>query len=879
MTKKWRVILIVLFAVLALGTAAVGIATGVAVAATTNIESLERIGEQRSALPSQLLDRNGRLITEFFSEENRELVSIDEVPRHLIYALITREDQTFFEHRGFSVRGTTRAAWNVLTNNYFSGGSTITQQLSGHLYADRNTISIRRKLVELWWAFQMERHLTKYEILEQYLNRMWFGHGNYGVEAASQFFFGHSARDLTIAESAMLVIQLANPSLYSPIRRPNEARRVQKTILDQMVNVGYATQEQVDRSFDQYWGNYDFTRSNTSTAFFEREDRAPYFSEYVRFQLENQYLLGSLDINRDGFVVHTTLDLGFQEAADRYMRAGIARANSIYQQNTATRVDYGSDLVPIIDLLSLTFNVSDLRVGDAKRRQAAQQAFDDDLNPVMEMVTLMFAPSEQLGLRHATRMSYSRSERQSQRTTVQGALITLQNDTGHITAMVGGREFETRNQFNRAVDGSQTPGSSFKPLYYVAGIEEREITPATMLYDSPVVFWNDDGTPYTPENYRGEWVGPVLVRYALARSMNVPSLKVLDRVGFDAALQTAGDLLGIPEAEWEQRNLVRKYPVGLGVVEAAPIDMARAYATLANQGRQVTPISVRYIEDRSGRIILEPEADFRREQRRSGGPAQIVSPQAAYVITDILQTAVESGTLRYARTVAGGFEQPTAGKTGTTQNWADAWTLGFTPYYTTAVWFGFDRGGTNSLGVNQTGAVTAGPVWAQYMRDIHEGLPVREFVQPDGIVQLEVSTRSGLLPPANYSGGTVEEVFIAGTQPTEFDQREQFDRQQQPVLVQRLRTSLDSRDFSLDGSSAAAPRPSLDLDLDTSRFDSRLRESSREFDDEADANGDEITDEQDGSDTDTVSDEANGDIGPDQDSDDGEGSGVNPLLD
>ncbi len=863
MTKKWRVTLIALFAVLAIGTAAVGIATGVAIAATSNIDSLERIGEQRSALPSQLLDRNGRLITEFFSDENRELVSIDKLPRHLIYALITREDQTFFEHRGFSVRGTTRAAWNVLTNNYFSGGSTITQQLSGHLYADRNTISIQRKLVELWWAFQIERHLTKYEILEQYLNRMWFGHGNYGVEAASQFFFGHSARDLTIAESAMLVIQLANPSLYSPIRRPNEARRVQKTILDQMVNLGYASQEQVDRSFDQYWGSYDFTRSNTSTAFFEREDRAPYFSEYVRYQLENQYLLGSLDINRDGFVVHTTLDLGFQEAADRYMRAGIARANSIYQQNTATRVDYGSDLVPIIDLISLTFNVPDLRVGDAKRRQAAQEKFDADLNPIMEMVTLMFAPSEQLGLRHATRMSYSRSEQQSQRTTVQGALITLQNDTGHITAMVGGREFETRNQFNRAVDGSQTPGSSFKPLYYVAGIEERVITPATMLYDSPVVFWNDDGTPYTPENYRGEWVGPVLVRYALARSMNVPSLKVLDQIGFDAALRTAGNLLGIPEAQWEQRNLVRKYPVGLGVVEAAPIDMARAYATLANQGRQVTPISVRYIEDRSGRIILEPEADFRREQRRAGGPEQIVSPQAAYVITDILQTAVESGTLRYAQNVAGGFEQPTAGKTGTTQNWADAWTLGFTPYYTTAVWFGFDRGGNNSLGVNQTGAVTAGPVWAQYMRDIHQGLPVREFVQPDGIVEVEVSARSGLLPPANYSGATVEEVFISGTQPTQFDRLEQFNREQQPVLVERLRTSLDSRDFSLDGSPTRASRPSLNLDLDTSRFDSRLSEPTRSTGEDSDAEQAEDAD----------------DTGDNQDSNDDEGSGVNPLLD
>ncbi|MCG8481169.1 MAG: transglycosylase domain-containing protein [Spirochaetales bacterium] len=226
MTPKWRAILWILFSSLAVAILGVGIATGLAIASVQNIDTIENIGDQGSALPSQILDRNGRLITEFFSDENRELVSIDELPRHLIYAVITREDQTFFQHRGFSFRGTARAAWNVLISRYFSGGSTITQQLAGHLYADRTDISVRRKLVELWWALQIERHLTKYEILEQYLNRMWFGHGTYGVEAASQFFFGHSARELTIAESAMFVIQLANPSLYSPIRRPNEARNV-----------------------------------------------------------------------------------------------------------------------------------------------------------------------------------------------------------------------------------------------------------------------------------------------------------------------------------------------------------------------------------------------------------------------------------------------------------------------------------------------------------------------------------------------------------------------------------------------------------------------------------------------------------------------------
>lgn len=812
MTPRWRAILWVMFGTLAIVVAGLGAVTGLALASTANIRSLDRLEQQRSALPSQILDRDGRLITEFFSDENRELVSIDDLPRHLIYALITREDQTFFDHRGFSVRGTARAAWNLMTNRYVSGGSTLTQQLAGHLYADRTEFSIQRKLVELWWALQLERHLTKYEILEEYLNRMWFGHGNYGVEAASRFFFGHTARELSVAESAMLVIQLANPSLYSPIRRPNEARVMQRTILDQMVALGYATQEQVDLSFDEYWNNYDFTRANTSTAFFEREDLAPYFSEYVRFQLENRYLLGSLNVNRDGFVVHTTLDLDHQRAADRYMNGGIARANSIYQSNTETRVTYGDELVPVIDLLALTFNVEDLRVGDAQQRSGARDAYTETMTPIVDLLSLMFSPDDQDGLRHLARMSYSRIAEQSRRTTVEGALLTLENDTGHIVAMVGGREFEARNQFNRATDAAIEPGSAFKPLYYAAAFEDRVVTPATMIYDSPVIFWNDDGTPYAPENYRGEWEGPVLVRHALAHSMNVPSLRVLDTVGFQSALSTAAALLGIPEQDMTRRNLVRKYPVGLGIVQVSPLEMARAYSTIANGGLAVTPLVIRYIEDREGNIILEPEAEFRREQQRAGGPERVISEQAAYIVTDVLQTTVESGTLRYARTLAGGFDQPTAGKTGTTQNWADAWTLGFTPYYTTAVWFGFDRGGSNSLGVNQTGAVTAGPVWAQYMKEIHEGLPPREFVRPEGIVEATVSRRSGLLPPADYTGPTTREVFIAGTQPTRFDTLEQFERDQQPVLVDRLRDNLLGESFSLDASSPGIPAR-LDLSI------------------------------------------------------------------
>ncbi|MFW5843342.1 MAG: penicillin-binding protein 1A [Spirochaetota bacterium] len=812
--RKRRVVLRVSLAIAGAMALTLGITTGLAIASVKNVGNLESVGTQVAALPSQILDVKGRLITEFFSDENRELVTIDELPKHLVYALITREDRRFFDHNGFDAVRTSMAAFDLLRGSYSGGGSTLTQQLAGHLYADRSDFSVTRKLRELWWALQLERHWTKYEILEKYLNTMFFGHGNYGVEAASQYYFGHSARDITIAESALLVIQLANPSLYSPIRRPNEARRMQRTILDQMVELGYTTQSRVDESFEAYWSNYDFTRASTSTAFFEREDRAPFFSEYVRYQLENELLLGSLDINRDGFTVYTTLDLDYQAAADRYMQEGLESANRIYQSNSSRRSTEGNDLVPVIDLLSLAFNIGDFRIGNAKQLQEAKSYYREELNPIVDAVALLFG-SDDTEIRDAVQVSYATTELEARRTTVEGALITLENGTGRILAMVGGSRFEARNQFNRAVDASVEPGSSFKPLYYSAAIENKVITPATMIYDSPVVFWNDDGTPYTPQNYRGEWKGPVLVRHALAQSMNVPSLRILERVGFTEALTTTRRLLGIPEEDMVRRNLVRRYPVGLGIVEVAPIEMAKAFATIANQGQEVVPIGIRYIEDRNGRIIMEPEQDLRIEQQRKGQDAQIISPQTAYIMTDMLQTTVESGTLRWAESLVDGFDQPTAGKTGTTQNWADAWTLGFTPYYTTAIWFGFDRGGSNSLGTNQTGAVTAGPVWARYMKEIHEGLEPREFPEPtSGITRVRVTARSGLLPTENYTGRVIEEVFLSGTQPKEFDRLEDFEREQQPVLVDRLRRSITNQNFSLSTGS-----PELGEDFDRGSFE------------------------------------------------------------
>ncbi|OHD72683.1 MAG: penicillin-binding protein [Spirochaetes bacterium RBG_16_67_19] len=787
MPEKRRLVTLILLGAGFLIAVVLGITLGLTLGATRNIQQTGSLQEHKPALPTQILDRNGELVTEFFSEEKRELVSIDQVPRHLIDALLTREDRDFYKHRGFRLWYIIRAALDIVTGRSFRGGSTLTQQLAGYLYADRTDISIKRKLVELWWALQLERNLTKNEILEQYLNTMYFGHNTYGVETASQFYFKHSARDLTVAESAMLVIQLASPGRYSPINHPNRAKRLQEEILAQMVSLGYTTGEEAERSFQDYWMGYDYTRSNLTSAWFEREDQAPYFSEYVRQRLEEQ-LLGSMDLYKEGLIVHTTLDLGLQRTADQVMEKWIQVVNNQHQTQAASRLSVAdATFLPIVDLLSLSFNIEGIRFAGSKQRSRGLTQFLDSVNPVMDLSASLFGLE---GVKLASQEAYAKFSLRSKKTKVEGALVAIESTTGRVLAMVGGRRFESTNQFNRAVQSKVQPGSAFKPLYYSAAISSRKLTAASMIVDAPVVFWNDDNTPYIPLNFKGEWKGRVLLRDALQHSMNVPSLRVLDTIGFDAAIERSSRMLGITDPAEIELVFPRKYPLGLGIITVSPLEMAQAFATFPNQGRAVDPVAILFVEDRNGRILLEPEKELRAAQLRAGRAQQIMPPQDAYVMTSLLQGVVSSGTLRGAAEWVGGFGRPIAGKTGTTQNWSDAWTVGFTPQVTTAIWFGFDERGY-SLGINQTGATSAGPAWAEFMKSAHKDLPVAEFGRPaTGLIDVGVCAKSGKLPTKYCNEGIIKEIFLSGTEPREFCDLHQFEQERNEGLKQTIKNSL-----------------------------------------------------------------------------------------
>ncbi|MDR3356648.1 MAG: PBP1A family penicillin-binding protein [Spirochaetaceae bacterium] len=781
--------------------AGTGVALGVVLAETVNIMNQENFQEFAPALPTKIVDINGELITEFSADEKRELVSLADLPRHLIFAVLAREDPSFYKHRGFSIRGIARAVYGVLTGQPLGGGSTITQQVAGTLYTDRSERTISRKIRELWWAFQIERRYSKDEILEIYLNYMYMGPGVYGVEAASKYFFSHSAKDISLAEAAILVIQLSSPSKYNPLDNPNRAMDRQLDVLDRMVALGYTTKADADASFNEYWENYDYTRVSQA-AYFHRDDKAPWFSEYVRRELDGM-MYKTMDYYRDGYTVYTTLDLGFQDAAQRYMEEGIARANREYRASSGNRLVRAEYMyIPIVDLLSLAFDVNILRGTSQERNESrAVNRYTKAINPAIDLAALAFGLEDMKGISNA---GFAELKANTEENVVEGALIVLENETGYIKAIIGGSKYDENNQLIRATQGRVMPGSSFKPLYYSAAIDSGKFTPSSLIYDAPIVFYNEDGTPYLPLNFRGEWKGSVLLYDALAQSMNVPSLKILDTIGFGAAIDRAALLLGIDDPNVKRRTFPHVYPMGLGIISIAPIQMARAFAVFANGGREVTPMAIRYIENRNGAVILDNERDIRLRQRQKGSAIQLISPQNAYVMTSLLKKTVEIGTLggqgaKFVFVDEDGkrYRIAAAGKTGTTQNWSDAWTVGFTPYYTTAIWFGFDKPG-NSLGLTLTGATLAGPIWGDFMREIHRGLPARDFKRPEtGVIDIRVCAKSGQLLTPDCDEGEILLTFLDDFRPTEYCAYHSGDGEYRShIALETMRTGIASFDDS-----------------------------------------------------------------------------------
>jgi penicillin-binding protein 1A len=615
---------------------------------------------------TRIYDRVGTPLGDLFAED-RLIVPLDQIPGHLVQAVLATEDRGFYEHWGIQAPALARALLaNLRTGRTSQGGSTITQQLARNLFLTHER-TITRKIKEALLTIRLERIYSKDEILGMYFNQIYYGNGAHGVRSAAREYFDKEVPELTLAECALLAGIPANPTLFDPRRRPENAKGRRGVVLSAMVDY---------RSIRPEMAREAHAEEIVLAEREERTMRAPYFVEYVRQRLVEEY--GADSLYRDGLDVTTTLDRNIQSAAEEALERQLQRIEGI---NTYEVV-----------------------------RDSAWVA------PEAPFVTSPY---------------------------VQGAVMVLDTRTGEIVAMVGGRN-SWESKFNRAVQARRQPGSSFKPFVYTAAIEQG-IGPSTIILDEPLIVPMPNGDIYKPENQKRNFRGPMTMRFALSKSVNVPAVRMILTVGPEAAVDVARRC-GI-------RGRLLPYPsTALGASEVTLIDLTGAYTVFPNQGILHRPWAIREVRDRNG-SILETGAMVSQEA---------LSAPVAGVMTSLLEDVMTNGTGASARWK--GVTAPAGGKTGTMDEYTDALFVGFTSEYTCGVWVGFDV--KRSLGVDMTGSAAALPVWIDVMRVALEGRRPHGFEMPSGLVWKEVCLESGLRSvPECFE--TYREVFVEGDEPTE----------------------------------------------------------------------------------------------------------------
>ena len=630
----------------------------------------EQVTAVQSPVKTTVYDARGRVLHEFY-KENRSPVPLRQIPHHLVNATLATEDRNFYHHWGVDLWGIARAAVNnALHLHAMQGGSTITQQLARNLFLTHER-TLTRKLKEVALATELERDYSKDQILEMYFNQIYFGEGAYGVDAAARTFFAKPVQQLTLPECALLAGIPANPSLYSPRRRPKAALARRAKVMRNMLETHAVTPVEYDSAMDAPLGVTPARWSN---------DRAPYFVEMVRLHLDERY--GSNAVYEGGLKVWTTLDMDLQQIAERALERQLSTLEAALKPRS-TRAGYNPRQVP---------------AGGAQ-------------------------PTPYL----------------------QGALVALDPHTGSILALIGGRDWNQSN-FNRAVQAARQPGSAFKPFVYTAAMDNG-FKPTDVVVDEPVSFpGGPDGKPYQPRNYDRQFRGPVTLRYALQQSINIPTLKLMRKVGV-AQVASYARRMGILSPMGQNLSLA------LGSSEVNLLELTNAYAVIANRGIRNDPIFVLRVEDRSGSVL----------EKNAPHPVEVLSEETAAVMTSMLRSVIDHGTGYPAR--ARGFTQPAAGKTGTMDEYMDAWFVGFVPSLVAGVWVGYDE--KRSIGPAMTGARVALPAWTDFMMEATRGRPAEDFPEPAGTVTRLVCTESGMLA-TDACPHVTNESYSAGSEPAEY---------------------------------------------------------------------------------------------------------------
>lgn len=778
-----RLLIYLFYGLLALGLCGVAGLVSAYFYVSSTLPRVETLSDYRPPIITRIYSDDGTIIAEY-SRERRILVGIDQMPWQLVQAFVAAEDANFFKHEGIDLLSILRAALkNIKAGGISQGGSTITQQVAKQLLLTSER-SFSRKFKEAILAMRMEMALSKKDILYLYLNQIYLGHRAYGVEAAAQNYFDKSVNQLTLAECAILGGLPQAPSRYSPYRHYQRAMNRQKYVLERMVIEGFVTPEQaLEASAEQVVIKPRINTHLKETA---------YFNEQVRRYLEDRF--GEEVLYAGGLEVYTSINIALQQAAELAVRNNLREHDKrqgyrgpaaplpaevqqafLAEQEEALKDDplVVGQLIQalVVDgnaqeiicqigsyrgtiALDKTRWAAPLKVVDANAAPSGNTERGKGSNiPMGAQIEVEVLEIPEKGLLTLAL---------DQTPLAQGALIARDPSNGQIKAMVGGYDFET-SQFNRALQAKRLPGSAFKPIIYAAALD-KGYTPATVILDSPLIYEELDHkgelSSWKPKNYEDKFYGPTSFRQALAHSRNVVTIKILEDIGVGYVASYA-KRLGI------ETPLTRDLTMALGSTAVTPLEMLDAYAVFANGGVRTSPSYINKIVDRTGRILesIDP-ADFDKgmaaDQRLiREPPRRVISPETAYLITNIMESVVRDGTGWRAKALG----RPVAGKTGTTNDLKDAWFIGYIPQLACVSWVGYDQ--ERPLGRGETGARAAAPAWVAFMQEAVKQYPAAEFPVPDSLEFYPIDEKSGKLL-ADDDPQALIEVFAPGTAPTEY---------------------------------------------------------------------------------------------------------------
>ena len=742
-----------------------GLSLGGYYAITRNLPSVADLEHFEPYIITSVYGDDGRLVKEFAVERRLE-VPYAKIPEVLKEAIIATEDPRFFSHRGVDLIGILRAVKENLFGRRGGrpeGGSTITQQLATSLFLRRD-LTLRRKLKEAVLSLRIERRYSKQKILEMYCNQFYFGHGVYGVETASNLFFGKSVTDLTLEEAAMLAGILRGPSIYSPYNAPEFTLQRRNHVLKRMLDEKYITREQAQEAMKKPVAVLPLRRVSS--------DFGAYYFEEIRRYIEKQY--GYEALYRQGLKIYTPFNPELQTyaetAADRQLRVidkrlgwRMDKRNLLTEKRDLEKVWLESwtsskiepETVEEAVVLAVAKTTAVVRVKNARGLLA-----NKDIGwTKSRTLDQLLKPGDviQVAIKKVDEAKIEVEVSLEQEPQVEAAFLALVPQTGQIKAMIGGHSFR-KSEFNRATQALRQAGSAIKPILYTAALDNG-FTAASRIIDEPTDFLDKwSGKPWSPPNYDGLYKGAVTLRIGLAESRNIVTAKILESISPQAGVEYCRKF-GLASTVYPYLSLA------LGTFEVTPLELISAYSVFPNRGVRVRPILITRVEDKDGNILEEAKVETE----------DAISAQTAYLMTYLLQGVVQSGGTAWSSAPLT-RDKPLAGKTGTTDDYSDAWFIGFSPSLCAGVWVGRDT--KMEIAPRHSGAVAALPIWNDFFKQLIEAEkakaaqekrtpPYEEFLIPPNITFIEVDRKTGYLAtPACL--WPIREAFLAGSGPTRF---------------------------------------------------------------------------------------------------------------